>query len=210
VGQTFRAEQNNLSGITLPITLRRELPEDLKLHFRLESPFLIYHPYAFDLALGLIGLALAVLALLQIPRSLFLRMPSLRFAIPGLALFAAAAALMKMARFNAVESPLFFAFLVVFHYFSWYVFYVEKILARPAGVAMRPALRPFDRFLQKVTTRNGFLTFVVIMNVVSFSAAYAYQVLQLSPALRFGFDLRYFLYFLVFHVTMSFAPKHAH
>jgi hypothetical protein len=60
-----------------------------------------------------------------------------------------------------------------------------------------------------MTTRQGFINTIVTMNVVSFGGAYAYQVLGAGAGLNYVFDLKYFLYVLVFHVTVSFAPKGA-
>jgi hypothetical protein len=217
VGQTFRAEADGLSGIALPLELTGPVPAELKLVFHLESGFFVAHPFAYEL--GLLGLAtlLTLAAVFSVPRGLFSRQPGLRYALPVLFLFTAAMLSMKLGRFYGLISPLFISFRVVFHDYSGYVFSLEKIAARPArpearlreqasGEA-RPWRSGYERMLEAISTREGFLTLVVALNLVSFAGADAYQVLHLASGLQYGFDLRYFLYFLVFHVTMSFAPK---
>jgi hypothetical protein len=47
------------------------------------------------------------------------------------------------------------------------------------------------------------------MNVLSFAGAWSYQILHASTKLSYGFDLKYFLYFLVLHVTTSFIPRNS-
>lgn len=165
------------------------------------------YPYGAEVALCAVALVLALLALFGIPQRIFAQSPGLRYAFPAFFLVIAAMTSFRVGRFYGYHLPLFFAILVVFHYFSWYVFYLQKL---GAGPPPRPAQAPvtgFDRLLAAMTTRDGFITAIVVMNVVSFAGAYSYQVLHLSARLAYIFDLKYFLYFLVFHVTMSFAPK---
>jgi len=96
---------------------------------------------------------------------------------------------------------------VVFHYFSWYVFYLEKLRLQPSRTSPQQAVNGFDRFLQTVSTRQGFVVLILVLNAASFLGAYAYQSGALNSGWQYLFDFRYFLLVLVLHVTMSFAPK---
>jgi len=98
---------------------------------------------------------------------------------------------------------------VVFHYFSWYVYYLEKLRSARARtpVPVFGDSSSLDWMLARISTRSGFIATIVTLNLVSLAGAYSYQVLHLSGAWAYPFQLKYFLYFLIFHVSMSFAPK---
>jgi hypothetical protein len=165
--------------------------------------------YRLQVNVGLCGAALAftLLTFMRRPRKLFDQTPGLSYALPAYLMLALALTAMQWMRTHNYAAPLFFVFLVVFHYWSWYVFALEKIAIRPAPRSPQPAKTGLDGLLARISTRSGFLTAVVVLNVVSFAGAYAYNVMHLSASLRYAFDLKYFLYILVFHVTTSFAPK---
>jgi len=160
--------------------------------------------------------ALAACAIFQFPRGIFQRFPGLRYALPAYFLILAVMIVLKVARLYQFPAPLFNSFMVVFHYFSWYVFYIEKIQNRPAPAASLAPLVPhssIDRLLGAMSTTRGFLTVILLMNAVSFGLACATRVWGFASAsgalsvLGSAFTLKYFLYVLVFHVTISFAPK---
>jgi hypothetical protein len=151
-----------------------------------------------------IAAILSFLAVLKRPRRLFEKWPGLRNILPIQLFVIAAMTAMKYLRLNDFPAPIFFAFLVVFHYFSWYVFSLEKMAAHPAeGQSLEEGFALF----RWINTRRGFLTLIVVMNVLSFAGAWSYRVLEVSPKLAYGFELKYFLYFLVLHVTTSFVPR---
>ncbi len=164
-------------------------------------------PHSFELVLCGLALLLATLSVFRIPRSIFGQRPAFRSALSAMFLFIAAMTGMKVARSNNIPLPLFFSFLVVFHYFSWYVFNLEKIKLRQGKTLSHKSPQGFDRFLQIVGTRNGFLVFTLAMNAISFAGVFSYLLLKDSHWLGYAFSLKYFLYILVFHVTVSFAPK---
>ena len=141
------------------------------------------------------------LALIGWPAKLLESLPGLYYTLPVALLMFLAMTGMKILRTEGIVAPLFFAFLVVFHYFSWYVFSLEKIAAARAHPGLRGGI------MRCLGTRRGFLSTVIVLNMFSFAGAYAYQVQQVSSNLAYGFDLKYFMYFLVFHVTTSLAPK---
>lgn len=212
VGQIFRAEGDELASITLPVELAGELAPGAVLEFRLTRAFYAEYPYAFHFALLVLGLGLTLPVLAGHPRRLVARAPGVRFAFPALLLFVMVLFGAKYARDARVAEMTFLSFLVVFHYFSWYVFYLEKLSGRkPAaagGVPSRSAEpRALDRLLAAISTRKGFLTAVAALNVISFAGAWAWQVREVHPALFYLFSFNAFVYPLVFHVTMSFAPK---
>jgi hypothetical protein len=147
---------------------------------------------------------LTILAALKRPRRLFEKWPGLRNTLPISLCVIAAMTAMKYLRLNNIPAPIFFAFLVVFHYFSWYVFSLEKMASRSAESQSREEKFSFFHW---INTRRGFLTAIVVMNVLSFAGAWGYQIMEVSPTLAYGFELKYFLYFLVLHVTTSFVPR---
>ena len=147
---------------------------------------------------------LAATVLLAGEWKLFQQWPGARYGIAAYFLIVAAMTGMRILRVRGIAAPLFFSFLVVFHYFSWYVFTLEKIAARPQP---KPGSDGSFSFMKWISTWRGFVTAIAVMNVFSFACAYAYQVRHVSASLGYGFDLKYFLYFLVLHVTTSFVPK---
>jgi len=207
--QTIRPDADNMNGIFLPAEATSALGPDEKLTLRLESAFFAGHPYTFAAGVCLLGLSLTLLALFRIPRKPFVQNPGLRYALPAFLLVIGAKTAEKITRFYGLSVLPFIAFLVVFHYFSWYVFYLEKLRGRPVPRPPQASATRFDRLLVVISTRKGFIATIIAMNVVSFTGAFSYQVLHVSGLFAYIFDLKYFLYFLVFHVTMSFAPKSA-
>lgn len=165
------------------------------------------HKLQVNLGLCAAALILTLLTLARRPRKLFDETPGLGYALPAYLLVALALTAMQWMRAHNYAAPLFFVFLVVFHYWSWYVFSLDKIATRPASRGPQPAKTGLDALLARIGTRRGFLTAVVVLNLMSFAGAYTYNVMHLSATLQYAFDLKYFLYILVFHVTTSFVPK---
>ncbi len=209
VGQSFRAEAGHLSAIAVPLEVDPPLAPDFNLQFKLKSAFQVNHPFFEEGSLFLLLFLGGMLSALGRPCRLFQQYPELRYFVPLLVLFVGMKFLLELGRYYALLTPLFFFFLVVFHYFSWYIFSLEIIEQRsssPHPVRIQdPNL--LDRFLQKLDSRQGFLSVVVILNLVSLTGVMVWYALPEVTWLKYAFDLEYFLYFLVFHVTMSFAPK---
>jgi hypothetical protein len=158
-----------------------------------------------ELSLLSLSLMAALGAVTGIPAAGLRRFPGLRYVLPALFLGIVAMTLMRVLRLNGLPAPLFFSFLVVFHYFSWYVFHLEKIAARARAVDHDYA-NGGERWLSALTTRPGFLRTVLLMNLASFAGAWIYQTTG-AAWMSYAFDVRFFLYVLVFHVTVSFAPR---
>jgi len=162
---------------------------------------------AVDVVWCALAAILTGMAFIERPRRLFANRPGLRYAFPAAFLTLAAMTAMRLLRWHGWIAPLFFTYLVIFHYFSWYVFSLEKIAARI------PALRSVEErrgsFFSWLSSRRGFLTAVVVLNVLSFTLTWSFQIVNLSGKLAYAFDLKYFLYFLVLHVTTSFVPKNS-
>ena len=104
--------------------------------------------------------------------------------------------------------PLIFQFVVVFHYWSWYVFSFDK-LRTAASKPLQPSTirEPYDRVLDYLRRGPYFTAAVIGLNLIAAAGAFWYYKLNGPTTLRFAFDYNYFLYFLVFHVTFSFSPK---
>jgi hypothetical protein len=104
-----------------------------------------------------------------------------------------------------------FQTVVVFHYWSWYVFSFDKLSALSRVVTgTRPgASAPYDRMLGYLRSPGRFTALVVALNLIFIAGVYWYSQLHGPAALRYVFDYNYFLYFLVFHVTFSFGPRNA-
>jgi hypothetical protein len=103
-----------------------------------------------------------------------------------------------------------FQMVVVFHYWSWYVFSLNKLRANESAAPQAHApnsLRLYDRMLRSLGSVPNFLMLVVALNLLSIAGVLWYNKWDAPAALRYVFDYKYFLYFLVFHVTFSLNPK---
>jgi len=104
--------------------------------------------------------------------------------------------------------PLIFQFVVVFHYWSWYVFSFDKLRAmRASPPPVNANWNRYDRVLARLRSMPNFAAFVILLTLLSGLGVFCYYKLNGPGALRFVFDYNYFLYFLVFHVTFSFHPR---
>ena len=102
--------------------------------------------------------------------------------------------------------PMIFQVIVVFHYFSWYVFSYNKFGAiKKAGVQFE-SVGVFDKFLVNLRDPWFFTLIMIALNAVSFAGVFWYYSGGAPEVLKYGFNYSYFLYFLVFHVTFSFSP----
>lgn len=208
VGQTFRAEQNNLDGIWLPIDRFEQPGETTQFVFHLASPPLL--PYSQPLATVRLVL-LVVLSLWVLYRLIPRRGQASQLWIYLLVLFVAFAGtqmLLKSSSNAGYPFPLIFQFVVVFHYWSWYVFSFDKL--RTNAGATLPASSGggrYDRLLGYLRRAPYFTAAVIGLNLISAAGVLWYYKLNGPAPLRFAFDYSNFLYFLVLHVTFSFSPK---
>jgi hypothetical protein len=155
-------------------------------------------------ALCVVAAILSGAVLMRWPRRLLTRWPGVSYALPAFFLILTAMTAMEFLRWHQWNAPLFLTFLVIFHYFSWYVFSLERIEVRVRTLHLKEAPA---RLFCWTRSRPGFLTVVVALNVLSLALAWSYQIQHAAARLAFAFDLKYFLYFLVLHVTTSFLPK---
>jgi len=207
VGQTFRAASDGLRGISLPLLWVDSLPNDLSLAFTLRPAASARFPFAEEAGLLVLVLLGGAVVARRSSRLEVDRRRERYYFLILIALFLATKFALAVGRYYLL-APLFFSFLVVFHYFSWYVFSLEKIgFGRDSG-ADRPGRESWvDRILGRMATRTSFLNAVLALNLISLAGVAVYHSLEGLGSLRYAFDLDYFLYFLVFHVTMSFAPR---
>jgi hypothetical protein len=208
VGQTFTATQNDFAGIWLPIDRLESQPQNTQFVFRLTSPPLL--PYAPPLAT--VRIVLIVLLSLLIAWKLFPRRGQhsqlwIYLLILGSA-FGIIQMIVKSSGNAGYPFPLIFQFVVIFHYWSWYVFSYDKIRAQ-ANTAVKPAQNQerYQRLLAHLRQGKYFTVVVIMLNLISALGVFWYYRLGGPSALRYMFDYSYFLYFLVFHVTFSFNPR---
>jgi hypothetical protein len=205
VGQTFTAERDNLSGVWLRTARAADTP-DAPLAFHLASPPLLpLSPLWARLRWALIALMSAVLLWRVVPQLRANRELWLYLAVFGLAL-AGLQNWLKIVVNEGRAVPMIFQFVVVFHYFSWYVFTFDKMSAL-RDLPAPPVKNAFDAWLANLRVPGRFALAVVAMSLISAGGVIWYYLGAGPNALRFGFDYSYFLYFLVFHVTFSFQPK---
>ena len=208
VGQTFRADQNNLDGLWLPIDRLEASTGPTNFVFHLASPPLL--PYSSWLSklrlLLVIVLGLIVLWKLM-PRRGQTNYLLICVAVIMAGLFGTHT-ILKSANNAGYPFPLIFQFVVVFHYWSWYVFSFDKL--RTMKTAPPPAKANFNRYdqaLARLRSLPNFAAFVMLLTLLSALGVLSYYKFNGPAALRFAFDYNYFLYFLVFHVTFSFHPR---
>ena len=148
VGQTFTAERDALSGLWLR-TSRADNTPDAPLSLHLAAPPLLpLEPFWARLRWALIALLSAVL-LWQVGRNLSTERDLwLYLAVFGASLVALQNWL-KIVVNEGYAVPMIFQFVVVFHYFSWYVFTFDKMRGR-AGGQLPPPGRGFDALLERL------------------------------------------------------------
>jgi hypothetical protein len=214
VGQTFTAERDGLAGIWIP-TQRAAGDGGPTSHFVFHlTPDTSLPLPPLSPALNAIRLALvALLAIIVLWKALPHLKRTRTFWLYFLFLVAVFAVLQKVIRMGGgagYEFPVMFQLVVVFHYWSWYVFSFDKLRAQPPAPAAAIESRQsgfYDRLLAQLRSLPRFTALVVALNVLSLAGVLWYARLNGPAALRFVFDYNYFLYFLVFHVTFSFGPK---
>lgn len=213
VGQTFRADENHLDGIWLPIERLERQPAATQFVFHLASPPLL--PYSRLLSILRLVL-LVVLGLYVFYRLLPRAGQTSQLWIYLLVLvvaFAGTQMILKSSSNAGYPFPLIFQFVVVFHYWSWYVFSFDKLRAgRRSFPGSAQSSTPthsshYDRMLDYLRSAPYFTGAVIALNLISAAGVVWYYRLNGPASLRFGFDYSYFLYFLVLHVTFSFKPQ---
>ena len=208
VGQTFRAEKNNLDGVWIPINRLEQTAEATRFVFHMASPPLL--PYSVPLQKLRVALMLILLAVViwrLIPRrgkgwQLWIYLAVLAGA------FVISHTVLKTSNNAGYAFPLIFQFAVVFHYWSWYVFSFDKLRSNsrpPLSSATTPRL--YDRMLSHLGNKRDFTAAVIGLNLISVLLVLWYYRFGAPSGLRYFFDYNYFLYFLVFHVTFSFRPR---
>ena len=207
VGQTFRAEKNNLDGVWIPIDRFEQSAESTRFVFHIASPPLLPYSAMFDrvrMTLMLILIALVIWRL--IPRrgkswQLWVYLAVMAGTFFGIQ------TILKSSNNAGYAFPLIFQFAVVFHYWSWYVFSFDKLRVHSREPVQRAAhLRFYDRMLSYLGSKPHFTAAVIGLNVISVLFVLSYYQWGGPSVLRYFFDYNYFLYFLVFHVTFSFRP----
>jgi hypothetical protein len=212
VGQTFRAERDHLAGIWLPVHRFEEDGSRTRFIFRISSPPLLpLTPSGARLRFALIVL-LSLIMLWRLRPVLFEHKQLWLYLAMFALLFAGLQYGLKLSTRAGYDMPMIFQLVVVFHYWSWYVFSLNKMRA-PMPTLMptsfpAPAANAYERLLGRLKHLPQFLLAMLTLNLLSALAAFWYYRSGHAPeSARFFLDYNYFLYFLVLHVTFSFAPK---
>jgi hypothetical protein len=206
VGQTFRAQSDNLDGIRVPIDRFEQSAESTRFVFHLASPPLLPYPATLDrLRVALMFILSALVIWRLIPRrgkswQLWIYLAVLAGA------FAITQTILKTSNNAGYPFPLIFQFAVVFHYWSWYVFSFDKLRTKRPAMAPTTALSPYDKMLSYMGSKPHFTAIVIALNLISIVGVLWYYRLGAPGGVRYFLDYNYFLYFLVFHVTFSFRP----
>jgi hypothetical protein len=207
VGQTFVAEDDNLSGIWLPIRRVGHTSDDSRFALHLASPPLL--PYSGPVRLlrdALLVILSAIVLWRLIPRSGQNKQLWVYLAVLA-GSFALTQNVLRHWGNAGYPFPLIFQFAVVFHYWSWYVFSFDKLRASPAPANLPPPKSMYDRLLSYLRDKRYFTLTVIGLNLISAVGVLWYYQISGGSVLRYVFDYSYFLYFLVFHVTFSFRPR---
>jgi hypothetical protein len=206
IGQTFTADRDELTGIWVNVGAKDFAESSGHVHFNLTSRALRVLP---PLDMRLHQILIAFLLLFLVARMLQRFHPSLNLWMYLAILSASIFGIYKLLNglFEAgvpVPSPL--PFVIVAHYFSWYVFYLSKLNAQASrpSTALQSATgfsMTMPAFFQRKTP---FLTLVVLLNFTFIGLTYAFSRLDSLSFLRYELDYNYFLYPIIFHVTFSF------
>jgi hypothetical protein len=224
VGQTFTAAQNHLAGIWIPTKLASGDNPATSFHFHLTPDASIPWPHLSPplkvVRAVLIVVLLAIFLWLAAPYFKQNRAFWFYFAIL-VGVFVAIQKLIRSGGGTGLDMPVMFQAVVVFHYWSWYVFSFDKLRALTRG---RPELQTtnashlsvrgkeeglYDKLMANLRSLPRFTALVIILNLLSAAGVVWFAKLHGPGFLRYIFDYSYFLYFLVFHVTFSFAPRQA-
>lgn len=210
VGQTFRAERNDLDGVWFPISRAEDAGESTQFVFHLASPPLLPHPaWLEDVRLILIVL-MALLVLWRLIPSPKQNYPLLICILALLAGLFGTQTILKSSNNAGYAFPLIFQFVVVFHYWSWYIFSWDKqrsLKNSPAPATSATLLSRYDQMLAFLRRPRNFWMATLLLNLISGFGVFWYYKLNGPTTMRLAFDYNCFLYFLVFHVTFSFNPK---
>ena len=222
VGQTFTAQRDNLAGLWIPTHRAAGADGAARYVFHLTPdtslPLPPLSPTLKGLRLALVAFLLLIVLWKALPQFNQNRSFWIYFAL-FLAIFAISQKVIKAGAGSGYEFPIMFQLVVVFHYWSWYVFSFDKLLAMsraPASVSERaqhargtPQVSLYDRMIGSLRSLPRFTALVIALNLISVAGVLWYSRFHGPDTLRYVFDYSYFLYFLVFHVTFSFAPKQA-
>jgi hypothetical protein len=204
VGQTFTADRDNLAGIWLPVDRLNNEGETTRFVFRMSAPLFAYPFTQTNLRwAGIILLgSLLVASLLLRPRKSQVWV----YVLCSIAVFIGLQSVFKTSNLAERSLRFFSEFVLVFHYFLWYVITFHKYRGRSGSPGDAVPHNYYDRVLSYLRRTPQFPIAVVVLNLASLAGVAWYYQSNASPRLLYFFDYRFFLYFLAFHVTFSFKP----
>lgn len=208
VGETFTAMKDNMDGIMLPISRLAGSTDATPFVLHLASPPLLPYPESINYLRVVIAFGLGLLLLWRLfgpgkgKQQLWICLLVLAF---GMMIIRT---VLKTSNNAGWAFPVLFQFVVVYHYWSWYVFSLDKIRAHKKPLFVHATFtNNYDRVLGYLRQGKYFVAAMIGMTLLSGAGVFWYYKFGGPPILRFVFDYNYFLYFLVFHVSFSFNPK---
>jgi len=206
LGQTFTADRDGLTGIWVYVGAGDFAEFPGHVFFNLTSRAVRVLP---PMERGLHLILIAFLLFFVFFRMLQRFHPSLNLWVYLAILSASAFGVYKLLNglFEAgvsVPSPL--PFLIVAHYFIWYIFYFSKLDAQASRPS--PAFQSAPGFLKTMLAffqrKTSFVTLVVLLNCAFVGLTHAFLRFDSLSFLRYGLDYKYLVYPIIFHVTFSF------
>jgi len=219
VGQTFTAERHDLAGVWIPTrrmagtttpSLSADQPARFVFHLTPDTslPLPPLSPTLNAIRWALVALLIIVVLWKALPHLKQNRIFWLYFLFLG-AIFAVLQEVIRVGSGAGYEFPIMFQLVVVFHYWSWYVFSFDKLnaMSQVKTGTLPTASTAYDRMIGQLRSTGRFTILVVALNLIFIAGVFWYSQRHEPAALRYVFDYSYFLYFLVFHVTFSFGPR---
>jgi hypothetical protein len=208
IGQTFTAQHDQLSGIWLRTAKASGVEEDMNFVFRLASPPMLHLDAALATLRNVLIVVFAAIFLWQVAPTFVRNRSAWSYIVILVMLLIAAHQIIRPSAKLGYVVPMLFQLIVVFHYFSWYVFSYSKFSALKKNESQRPQrMNIYDRFLWNLRDRTYFTFAIILLNVVSFAGVFWFYSGRAPEMLGYLFNYNYFIYFLVLHVTFSFNPE---
>lgn len=96
------------------------------------------------------------------------------------------------------------AFIGIYHFAAWYVFYTKKLSAKTKALAEKPRTNIIFAFKN---SPKSFLFFIIILHVIMFGALALYLLSPVKLGTQFVFGEGYWQFWTIWHVTTSFLGK---
>lgn len=187
LGQTFTSTRDNLAGVWIYTSefSAASLPANISFHLTPDTslPLPPLSPALKVLRVAVIILLLAIVLWKALPHLKSNRAFWLYFFF-FVAMLALLQKTIKAGANTGLEMPIMFQLIVVFHYWSWYVFSFDKLRALPPRQVKQSVHQPlYDRLLMRLRSLPHFTALVIVLNLVSLAGVFWYSKLSGPPAL---------------------------